>query len=228
MNQADLKTSQRITVRNLRIREDTAKYLRNLDTESAHYDPKSRSMREAPQATDDPEDAAYAGDSWQRASGQSHDMQNLQMFAWQAEQRGQAVHMQTGPTQAALVHKQFQGKKEDLKEKSGKSMLDKYGGAQHLQKPPKELLYGQTDDYVEYDRSTGQLLKGLERAKAKSKYEEDGRCPMCDIQNMKLISSLAPSLSRKPHINLGLLVERWSMGIRMLSQFVCWYRGCGL
>jgi hypothetical protein len=35
-------------VRNLRIREDTAKYLLNLDTNSAHYDPKSRSMREDP------------------------------------------------------------------------------------------------------------------------------------------------------------------------------------
>ena len=36
------------TVRNLRIREDTAKYLLNLDPASAHYDPKSRSMREDP------------------------------------------------------------------------------------------------------------------------------------------------------------------------------------
>jgi len=31
-----------------RIREDTAKYLRNLDTNSAYYDPKTRSMRENP------------------------------------------------------------------------------------------------------------------------------------------------------------------------------------
>ena len=36
------------SVRNLRIREDTAKYLLNLDPSSAHYDPKSRSMREDP------------------------------------------------------------------------------------------------------------------------------------------------------------------------------------
>jgi len=36
------------TVRNLRIREDTPKYLLNLDPNSAHYDPKSRSMREDP------------------------------------------------------------------------------------------------------------------------------------------------------------------------------------
>ncbi len=36
------------SVRNLRIREDTAKYLLNLDPNSAYYDPKSRSMREDP------------------------------------------------------------------------------------------------------------------------------------------------------------------------------------
>lgn len=132
-------------------------------------------MRQAPNATDNPEDAAYAGDNWQRMGGQAADLQNLQLFAWQAEQRGQNVHLQTGPTQASLVHKQFEGKKETLKEKSGQSMLDKYGGAEHLQKPPRELLHGQTDNYVEYDRSTGQLVKGLERAKARSKYDEDGK-----------------------------------------------------
>ncbi len=42
------ESKQRITVRNLRIREDTAKYLFNLDVNSAHYDPKTRSMRENP------------------------------------------------------------------------------------------------------------------------------------------------------------------------------------
>lgn len=43
-------SKQRITVRNLRIREDTAKYLRNLDPNSAYYDPKTRSMRDNPLA----------------------------------------------------------------------------------------------------------------------------------------------------------------------------------
>jgi pre-mRNA-processing factor SLU7 len=42
----------RFTVRNLRIREDTAKYLHNLDTESAFYDPKTRTMRANPHAAD--------------------------------------------------------------------------------------------------------------------------------------------------------------------------------
>lgn len=42
----DVRT--RTTIRNLRIREDTAKYLLNLDLNSAHYDPKTRSMRGNP------------------------------------------------------------------------------------------------------------------------------------------------------------------------------------
>lgn len=51
-----LDTKTRITVRNLRIREDTAKYLINLDPESAYYDPKTRSMRDAPVTNTAPED----------------------------------------------------------------------------------------------------------------------------------------------------------------------------
>jgi len=52
----DAKT--RITVRNLRIREDTAKYLINLDPDSAYYDPKTRSMRDAPLKNIAPEDVS--------------------------------------------------------------------------------------------------------------------------------------------------------------------------
>lgn len=48
-----LDDKNRITVRNLRIREDTAKYLINLNPESAYYDPKTRAMRDAPEDTMD-------------------------------------------------------------------------------------------------------------------------------------------------------------------------------
>lgn len=51
-----LDTKTRITVRNLRIREDTAKYLINLDPSSAYYDPKTRSMRDNPEGSKRPED----------------------------------------------------------------------------------------------------------------------------------------------------------------------------
>lgn len=58
----------RITVRNLRIREDTAKYLINLNPESAFYDPKTRAMRDAPEEGKDSKDVSYLlslfSDSW--------------------------------------------------------------------------------------------------------------------------------------------------------------------
>lgn len=38
--------------------------------------------------------------------------------------------------------------------------------------PPRELLLAQTEDYVEYSRH-GAVLKGLTKAVARSKYEED-------------------------------------------------------
>lgn len=38
--------------------------------------------------------------------------------------------------------------------------------------PPRELLLAQTEDYVEYSRH-GAVLKGQEKAVARSKYEED-------------------------------------------------------
>ncbi|KAI5474367.1 pre-mRNA-processing factor SLU7 [Pseudohyphozyma bogoriensis] len=167
-----MDTKNRVTVRNLRIREDTAKYLRNLDIDSAHYDPKTRSMREAPVANVRPEDAAFAGDNFARHSGDASEVQRLQLFAWQSEQRGNDVHINSNPTASHLLHKEFLDKKEELKETSSASILQKYGGEQYLASVPKELLGGQTEDYVEYSR-TGQIVKGRERAKARSKYEED-------------------------------------------------------
>ena len=51
-------------MRNLRIREDTAKYLRNLDVKSAYYDPKTRSMRSNPNPDKNPHELDYAGNAF--------------------------------------------------------------------------------------------------------------------------------------------------------------------
>ncbi|KAJ9100531.1 mRNA splicing protein [Naganishia friedmannii] len=167
-----LDTKTRITVRNLRIREDTAKYLMNLDEESAYYDPKTRSMRDAPLQGVAPEDAKFAGDNFLRFSGDATRIQKLQLFAWQSAARGNDVHMNANPTQGELLHKDFLDKKEQLKDTTKVSILSKYGGEEHLEKVPKELLTGQTENYVEYSR-TGSIVRGQERAVAKSKYDED-------------------------------------------------------
>ncbi|TRM69423.1 Pre-mRNA splicing Prp18-interacting factor-domain-containing protein [Schizophyllum amplum] len=166
----DAKT--RITVRNLRIREDTAKYLINLDPSSAYYDPKTRSMREAPRKDIAPEDATFAGENFMRWSGEAQAVQQLQLFAAQAASRGNDLHFNANPTQGELLHEEFKQKKEELRDTTKVSILSKYGGEEYLKSAPKELLQGQTENYVEYSRS-GQVIKGRERAKARSKYPED-------------------------------------------------------
>ncbi|KAG2043674.1 Pre-mRNA splicing Prp18-interacting factor-domain-containing protein [Suillus americanus] len=167
-----LDTKTRITVRNLRIREDTAKYLINLDPESAYYDPKTRSMRDAPIKNVPAEDAKFAGDNFFRYSGEAPEVQELQLFAWQAAARGNDVHLNANPTQGQLLHHEFKEKKEMMKDVNKVSILAKYGGEEYLEHVPRELINGQTEDYVEYSR-TGQIIKGKERAKARSKYPED-------------------------------------------------------
>jgi pre-mRNA-processing factor SLU7 len=71
------------SVRNLRIREDTAKYLLNLDVNSAHYDPKTRSMREDPQPNKAPHEKTFFGDNFVRTSGDYQAWQALNLHSMQ-------------------------------------------------------------------------------------------------------------------------------------------------
>ncbi|XP_029209163.1 pre-mRNA-splicing factor SLU7-like isoform X1 [Acropora muricata] len=167
-------TKRRTTVRNLRIREDTAKYLHNLDPNSAYYDPKTRSMRQNPFKETDGSgnNVTYAGDNFVRFSGDTQKMAQSQMFAWEAYEKGADVHLQADPTKLELLHKEYKVKKGDFEKDKKLSVLEKYGGEEHLNAPPKELLLAQTENYVEFSR-TGKVIRGQEKAVAKSKYEED-------------------------------------------------------
>lgn len=109
-----------------------------------------------------------------RHSGEAVEVQKLQLFAWQSAARGNDVHLNANPTQGEILHHEYKHKKEELRDTTKVSILAKYGGEEYLEKAPKELLQGQTEDYVEYSR-TGQVIKGKERVKAKSKYMEDGK-----------------------------------------------------
>jgi len=116
----------RTTVRNLRIREDTAKYLRNLALNSAHYDPKTRSMRDNPYPEKNPDEALYAGDNFVRRSGDVKKIAALQQFVWEAQERGNnEVHPLSNPSQSELLFSQFKQKKEQLKKEKQKGVLEK-------------------------------------------------------------------------------------------------------
>uniref|UniRef100_A0A915HD99 Pre-mRNA-splicing factor SLU7 n=1 Tax=Romanomermis culicivorax TaxID=13658 RepID=A0A915HD99_ROMCU len=159
----DVDSHTKITVRNLRIREDTAKYLHNLDPESAYYDPKSRAMREDPfknlPAEKRPQNVAFQGDNFRRFTGEVRDAERSQVFAWEADGKGLDVHALAEPTKLEALH----------------SILDKYGGKEHvlLDDQTKKLIYqAQGDSYTEYNRK-GELIKGQEKPVVRSRYAED-------------------------------------------------------
>ena len=127
------------------------------------------------------------------------------------------MHLNANPTQGEILHEQYQEKKEALKETSKSRVLARYGGEEYLEKLPKELLNGQTEDYVEYSKS-GAVVKGSERAKARSKYEEDGTCLRTGVTGHDNDWWLFSSVPREPYLGLGIMVrlEFRSMGFRVL------------
>ncbi|OIT22063.1 pre-mrna-splicing factor slu7 [Nicotiana attenuata] len=147
------------TVRNLRIREDRAKYLWNLDVNSAHYDPKTRSMREDPLPDADPDEKFYAGDNQNRISGQALEFKQLNVHAREAFEKGHDVHMQAAPSQAELLYKNYKINKEKLKAQTKGDIMEKYGNAASDDTLPRELLLGQSEKE--------------EMSLPRSKYEED-------------------------------------------------------
>lgn len=163
---AQMKT----TVRNLRIREDTPKYLYNLDLDSAHYDPKSHSMRMNPLPNENPEDLQYAGDNFVRHTGDALKLAQTQVLCWEMQARGEDIDILSSGTQAELVQKQFVEKKKLLEQKRKQELLDRYGAASSLAPSSSSssmqaymsdprLRLGQTETYQEYS-SDGRVVKG--------------------------------------------------------------------
>eukprot|EP01054_Gregarina_sp_Poly1_P004149 Gregarina_sp_Poly_1__4148@NODE_226_length_11195_cov_150_303648_g200_i0_p5_GENE_NODE_226_length_11195_cov_150_303648_g200_i0NODE_226_length_11195_cov_150_303648_g200_i0_p5_ORF_typecomplete_len369_score67_93Slu7/PF11708_8/5_4e63DUF4148/PF13663_6/0_054zfCCHC_4/PF14392_6/0_075zfCCHC_3/PF13917_6/0_27_NODE_226_length_11195_cov_150_303648_g200_i0401146 len=123
----------RTTTRNLRIREDTAKYLINLDLDSAFYDPKTRSMREDPTKglpSKVREKVAYRGDNAIRETGGSITAKQYEAFAWEAYKHGVDVHQQAHPTQLELTYKEHKKKKTESLSERQKKLLEQYGATQ--------------------------------------------------------------------------------------------------
>merc|ERR1712223_2128672 len=70
------------------------------------------------------------------------------------------------------LKREYVTKKTELKDDAKSKLFDKYGGEDHLKAPPRELIFSQTEDYVEYSRS-GKVIKGQEANTTKSRYTED-------------------------------------------------------
>lgn len=66
------------------------------------------------------------------------------VFAWEAFEHGADLHPQADPTKLELMKKEFEDKKSSFKGEVQQGILEKYGGEEHLDAPPKELLLAQT------------------------------------------------------------------------------------
>lgn len=170
--ESDMGRQQSTATRNLRIREDTAKYLLNLDLDSAKYDPKTRRMVDMG-AQEDQASALVAEENFVRASGDAAEFERAQQYAWDSQEKGTAqIHLQANPTSGEVLRKKEQEDSKAKREASRKALLDKYGGDEHLQATPlRDTMVVENEKFVEYDESGA--IKGAPKKATKSKYPED-------------------------------------------------------
>ena len=205
--ETDMGRNQPTSTRQLRLREDTAKYLLNLDLDSARYDPKTRSMDIAPTNTDDAEDGFVRP----TLEGDAANFERAQRYAWETQEGNSSgaataavkkLHLQANPTEGEILLKQ-QTLLAAEKRAARQAYLESQYGNTAL-KPDdtvKALLTASNSTFVEYDDSGA--IKGSKNKIVgipKSKYPED----------------IYPSNHTS---TFGVLVVEFPVGICMLSQF---------
>ncbi|KAK3690991.1 mRNA splicing protein [Vermiconidia calcicola] len=168
--ETDMGRQQSKSTRNLRLREDTAKYLLNLDLDSAKYDPKTRSMMDTETSTNE----LIAEDGFQKASGDAAEFEKATRYAWETQERGDKdkIHLQANPTEALLLRKRKAEDDISKKDAHKKALLDKYGSQDtSVKNPLADAGVTSNETYVEYDERG--KIKGVPEKKEKSMYAED-------------------------------------------------------
>lgn len=94
----------------------------------------------------------YQGENFARFSGDTRQHANAQLFAWEAHERGVDVHLLAEPTKLELLKKEYDKKRDELKVSARNSVIEEYGGDEHLHIPPTTAFLTQTEHYVEYSR----------------------------------------------------------------------------
>lgn len=170
----DMSKHQSTATRQLRLREDTAKYLVNLDLESAKYDPKTRTLVDGG-ATGGKAADMFAEEGFLRASGEAGDFEKAQKYAWEAQEKSgdTSQHIQANPTAGEFYRKQEREAAERQKAEREKKLLEKYGGGEQKEMPAalRHMAITESESFVEYDDAG--FIKGAPKKAAKSKYAED-------------------------------------------------------
>ena len=170
--ESDMGRQQSTATRNLRIREDTAKYLLNLDLDSAKYDPKTRRMVDMG-AQDDQASALVAEENFVRASGDAAEFEKAQQYAWESQEKGHPqLHIQANPTSGEVLRKKEKEDSESKRAAHRRALMEKYGGDEHSQPSAlRDTMVVENERFVEYDESGA--IKGAPKKATKSKYPED-------------------------------------------------------
>ena len=173
-DESDMSKHQSTATRQLRIREDTAKYLLNLDLDSAKYDPKTRALVDAG-ATADTAATVFAEEGYMRASGDAAAFAQAQRYAWEAQEKSgdTTKHLQANPTAGEFSRRKEQEEAERKRSERERLLREKYGAGSDNVMPAalREMAITESEAFVEYDESG--LIKGAPRKAAKSKYAED-------------------------------------------------------
>ncbi|KAL9114222.1 MAG: hypothetical protein Q9227_001644 [Pyrenula ochraceoflavens] len=178
------RTNQAPATRNLRLREDTAKYLLNLDLDSARYDPKTRSMVDSGATLSDNTSRLLAEENFARASGDAAEFEKAQRYAWESQEKKNIdgsvrQHLQANPTEGEISRKKETAAASDKRQRERAVLLAKYGSQPSNPIPDGASSSHQaieaSESYTEYDAHGLPKLppNSAPKAKATSKYAED-------------------------------------------------------
>jgi pre-mRNA-processing factor SLU7 len=169
----DMSKHQSTATRQLRLREDTAKYLLNLDLDSAKYDPKTRALIDGG-ATNDKAADLFAEEGFMRASGDAGEFEKAQSLAWETQEKSgdTSQHLQANPTAGEFYRKKQKEEMEKKRAEKQQKLREMYGDDSGYRMPDDiKNLVTESEKYVEYDESG--LIKGAPKNVGKSKYAED-------------------------------------------------------
>lgn len=171
--ESDMGRSQSTATRNLRMREDTAKYLLDLDLDSAKYDPKTRSMVNA-EKKQGKAAILLAEEGFVKASGDAAEFDKATRASWDMHQRDDRdkFHIQANPTSGEFFRKK-QAEEEEKKRQARQNALFAMYGDQSAYKrdPSKGTDVIENENYVEYDEKG--RVKYRKPIKKSSFYPED-------------------------------------------------------
>ncbi len=188
VEESDMGRNQPTSTRQLRIREDTAKYLLNLDVNSAKYDPKTRTMvivdggggGNGSGSTTAGKDAEYlAEESFVRGSGDAAEFDKAQRYAWETEETtgDTRLHVQPNPTAGELQRRKKREEDENKQRAHEEMLRQKYGVGPDDGDDDKpiaalrDMAVTESERFVEYDELG--LIKGAPTAVGRSIYAED-------------------------------------------------------